>query len=301
MEIIGNTLDEVYVQAISRVINEGLEVNPRGLLVKEVQGLHIQVKKPWKHVITNKARKMDLRFAIGEFLWFINKSNNLNYMTFYNKRYKNFSDDGHTLHGAYGPRIFERSWTEAIEKLKSDVHSRQAVINIYDDSLDLKNETKDVPCTLTMQFMIRNNKLNLFVNMRSNDLIWGFPYDCFSFTMLQELMAKEIGVEIGTYHHFINSAHIYKRHFDVSKSIINDSSDSYGLNLNLKYINKSINAEKNLRTNFKYLDTSEKYMFPYFSEILNSELADRKADKNMFIKSSKSLSKDLSQLISWRN
>lgn len=301
MEIVGNTLDEVYVQAVSHIMDDGIEVDPRGLLVKEIQGLYIKVNKPWKHVITNSARKMDLRFAVGEFLWYIDKDSSLERMLFYNKRYKNFSDDGITLHGAYGPRIFKKSWIEAKEKLCSDIHSRQAVISIYDDNLDLKTQTKDVPCTLTMHFMIRNNKLHLFVNMRSNDFIWGFPYDTFSFTMFQELMAKEIGVKMGAYHHFINSAHIYKRHFELSKKIRNSLGESYGLNINLNYIKKSINAEKNLRKYTHYLNPSEKYIFPFFSEILNSEMSDRTANKKMFTKSVHSLPNVLLPLISWRN
>ncbi|NVY97174.1 thymidylate synthase [Lactobacillus sp. DCY120] len=301
MEIVGNTLDEVYVQAISNVMDNGVEVDPRGLLVKEIQGLHIKVNEPWKHVITNTGRNMDLRFAVGEFLWYLDKDNSLDRLLFYNKRYKNFSDDGSTLHGAYGPRIFRKSWAAAKRKLCSDIHSRQAVINIYDANIDLEKATKDVPCTLSMHFMIRNDKLQLFVNMRSNDLIWGFPYDTFSFTMFQELMAKEIGIKMGSYHHYINSAHIYKRHYEISQKIRKNLSESYGLNLELKYIDKSINAEYNLRKNRRYLNPSEKYLFPFFSEILNSELSDRTKDNKMFRNSVDSLPSRLSPLISWRN
>lgn len=301
MEIIGNTLDEVYVQAVSNIMDYGTEVDPRGLVVKEIQGLHIKVNEPWKHVITNNERKMDLRFAVGEFLWYLDKDDSLERMLFYNKRYKNFSDDGNSLHGAYGPRIFKTAWANAKNKLRSDTHSRQAVINIYDTNVDLKKATKDVPCTLSMHFMIRNNKLQLFVNMRSNDLIWGFPYDTFSFTMFQELMAKEIGVEMGSYHHYINSAHIYKRHFEISQKIRNSLGRSYGLNLELDYIDKSINAERELRKNMHYLNSSEKYIFPFFSEILNSELADRMKNREMFHKYVNSLPNELLPLISWRS
>jgi thymidylate synthase len=60
-----------------------------------------------------------------------------------------------------------------------------------------------------MQFIYRNDKLDALVFMRSNDIILGLPYDIFVFTMLQEMMAIELGIELGTYHHIVGSLHAY--------------------------------------------------------------------------------------------
>jgi thymidylate synthase len=46
--------------------------------------------------------------------------------------------------------------------------------------------------------------------MRSNDVFLGLPYDVFNFTMLQELMAVELGIELGSYIHFAASLHLYE-------------------------------------------------------------------------------------------
>ena len=94
--------------------------------------------------------------------------------------------------------------------LKADPNTRQAVIHIKDAS---NEQTKDLPCTLTLQFLIRGGKLNLIANMRSNDIWLGFPYDAFSFTCLQMKMAMELGVEVGFYIHMAGSMHLYKRNF----------------------------------------------------------------------------------------
>ena len=84
---------------------------------------------------------------------------------------------------------------------------------------------KDVPCTLTMHWFIRENKLHLIVNMRSNDIILGFTNDVFQFTMMQEAMMLRLretypDLELGNYYHNAGSMHIYDRHFEMAQSII---------------------------------------------------------------------------------
>jgi len=55
----------------------------------------------------------------------------------------------------------------------------------------------------------RENKLDMIVTMRSNDLLWGFSYDINQFAYIQKLLAMIIGVGIGNYIHHSNSLHIY--------------------------------------------------------------------------------------------
>ncbi|MNP18299.1 Thymidylate synthase [compost metagenome] len=55
--------------------------------------------------------------------------------------------------------------------------------------------------------------------MRSNDIYLGMPYDIFSFTMLQEMLALELNVELGSYTHMVGSLHIYEKHFNIFDSL----------------------------------------------------------------------------------
>jgi hypothetical protein len=112
-------------------------------------------------------------------------------------------------------------WDYVKEELRKDPDSRRAVIHIRtpDDSL---HAVKDVPCTLALQFFIREGKLHLHVNMRSSDIILGIAYDVPAFTMMQEVMANELGVDLGEYVHTSNSLHCYERDFDMLDAIAND-------------------------------------------------------------------------------
>jgi thymidylate synthase len=163
-------------------------------------------------------------------------SNSTEWISRYAPFWKDISDDGKTANSAYGARIFKlhpriadgglNQWDYVKSELKRDPDSRRAVIHIRtpDDSL---HAVKDVPCTLALQFFIRESKLHLHVNMRSSDIILGIAYDVPAFTTMQEILANELNVELGEYVHTSNSLHCYERDFEMLDKIAR-SSDNLG-------------------------------------------------------------------------
>ena len=94
-----------------------------------------------------------------------------------------------------------------------------------DPDLAFNLSAKDVACTTSIQFLLRSNQLHAIVTMRSNDAIWGLPYDVFLFSMLQELFAAQIGVQLGNYYHFAASLHLYKKHMSLAEDILTVADD----------------------------------------------------------------------------
>lgn len=211
--ISGETVNEVWEKLYSILSSQGVEENSRdGEVCGELINPVIVVRDPSRNVVTSPIRNMPIRYAIGELLWYLSGSNRVSDIIPFSNAWGNLTDDGETLNSAYGYRIFEKfgfdQWEHVKSLLKADPNTRQAVIHIKDAS---NEQTKDLPCTLTLQFLIRGGKLNLIANMRSNDVWLGFPYDAFSFTCLQMKMAMELGVEVGLYIHMAGSMHLYKR------------------------------------------------------------------------------------------
>jgi thymidylate synthase len=62
-----------------------------------------------------------------------------------------------------------------------------------------------------LQFLIRQQRLQMITYMRSNDAFLGLPHDIFAFTMLQEIIARTLGCDLGTYKHAVGSLHLYER------------------------------------------------------------------------------------------
>lgn len=220
--MIFNNVNEAFIYYV-RKLKHAPESSPRGMKIKECIGESFTVLEPRSRITNNTIRQMSLSFAFGEFCWYLRGSDRLNIMEYYSKIYPQFSDDKVTVNGAYGKRIFGgkcSQWEQIKTLLKKDPDSRQAVISIHQPS-DLFSSSKDIPCTCVIQFFIRDGKLNAVTYMRSNDIFLGMPYDIFSFTMLQEMLALELNVQLGTYTHMVGSLHIYEEHFGVFDKLKN--------------------------------------------------------------------------------
>jgi thymidylate synthase len=197
----------------------------RNLNTKEIYPVCIELTNIRKRCTTLQQRKWNLIFGIGEFAWHARGSNRLKDIEYYSRNWVNVSENGLTIReSCYGNKIFGESqnWQKLLDELRNDRGSRRAVINLYDSRNTLGQNLNDVACTLSLQFLIRNNKLDLVVTMRSNDIIWGLPNDIFFFTILQEYLALILGVEPGKYYHQVASMHIYSRHFFLMDKILSN-------------------------------------------------------------------------------
>jgi len=70
--------------------------------------------------------------------------------------------------------------------------------------------------------MIRDDRLIMVTSMRSNDVFIGLPYDVFAFTMIQEILARTLGVEVGPYKHVVGSLHLYDKDKKIAKQYVNE-------------------------------------------------------------------------------
>lgn len=223
MYIESESYAQVYKMMRDKLLYESKIVNPRRYATKELQNVMITIMNPRKRLAYHKDRKYNLFFNIAELFSIIGNINLVKFLTYFNKNVAQFSDNGINFYGAYGPRL-NNQWANMITKLINDKDTRQAIVTIYDGKMDLSQKTKDVPCTLNLHFTIRDNKLNLTTFTRSNDLFWGFQYDLFNFTMIQEMIYNELKLHIknlglGMYTHVVTSLHVYERHFELLKTI----------------------------------------------------------------------------------
>ena len=221
--IFGN-VNEAFIHYLSE-LKYAAESKPRGMKIKECLGVSFTIQNPRDRITSNSVRKVSMPFAAGEFLWYLRGSDRLDIIEYYSKIYPNFSDDNTSVNGAYGKRIFDKEasqWEQVKKILSNDPDSRQAVISIYQPR-DLFISSRDIPCTCVLQYFIRDGKLNAITYMRSNDIYLGMPYDIFSFTMLQEMLAVELNVELGTYTHMVGSLHIYEKNFDLFENIARET------------------------------------------------------------------------------
>jgi thymidylate synthase len=154
-------------------------------------------------------------------------------LAYYAPRWRAFTEDGRTVHGScYGQRIFGRGpagssrWDALLSLLREDPASRRAVIDLSGEGT-LSPTAVDVSCTSTIQVLVRNGLIHLIVQMRSNDAVWGLPYDVFLFTMIQEMLACTLGLEVGTYIHGTGSLHLYERHLGLARRVLGEEAPPF--------------------------------------------------------------------------
>ena len=219
----GPTLDDVMRWTYKKILGEGEQIYPRKGPAKEVTGVVLEISNPLARVSRTETRGRPFS-CLGELCWYLSKTNKLDFIEYYVREYRNYAD-GDEIFGGYGPRLFSwknvNQFDRVVHLLKEKRDSRQAVIQLF-DALDLVGDYKDVPCTCTLQFMVRQGQLHLLAHMRSNDAFLGLPHDIFCFTMLQEIMAKTLGVQLGMYKHMVGSLHIYDKDRDNARLFLNE-------------------------------------------------------------------------------
>jgi len=168
---------------------------------------------PTRRVIFSPLRDANPFFHLMEALWMLAGKNDLAFPILFNKRFKEYSDDGKVLAGAYGFRwrkYFGRDQLELIIKeLKANPESRRAVLTMWSPN-DLGGTGRDLPCNTQIFFDCRHGALNMTVTNRSNDALWGaFGANAVHFSVLLEYLAAAIGQPVGVYRQFSNNLHLY--------------------------------------------------------------------------------------------
>lgn len=208
-----DSLDDLLAKVYRQILSRGTLIDPTKGSAHEIYGVLLRLSAPRLRLSRTESRGL-LFSCLGELVWMLAGSNALNFIEHYIGAYRDLSDDGRTVHGAYGPRMFGKhpnnQLARVIASLKNKPDSRQAVVQLF-DRRDVLAYHKDIPCTCTMQFVLRARRLHMLTFMRSNDAWLGLPHDIFAFTMIQELVARSLGVELGEYRHSVGSLHLYDR------------------------------------------------------------------------------------------
>lgn len=210
------TATEAWLQALNDIWNHGDRVEPRGMPTLEIQ--HRTVSTSMQFPVINFApRKLSYQFMAAEAYWILSGDDRVSTIAPYNKHISQFSDNGETFDGAYGPKIVDQL-EYIVNTLDQDEDTRQATLTIWREN---PGPSKDIPCTVALDFKIRNGMINVHAFMRSSDVWLGLPYDLFNFSMIgarvcglvnhRRRVRGEPELTLGTLYLTAASSHMYKR------------------------------------------------------------------------------------------
>ena len=191
-------------------------ISKHGLIFADTRDLFnvgFTIHRPNYNIISDEKREWNLDYAKAEWDWYLSGDKNISKLgDIYGKVppiWKRMADEKGNVNSNYGYQWKRNDQIGyVIDLLKREKHTRQACISIYDGKEHDKFST-DTPCTYAVQFTNVDNRLNMCVTMRSNDLWYGFCNDQYQFSKLLELVCKETGLDMGSYYHFAHNLHIY--------------------------------------------------------------------------------------------
>ena len=240
--ISGETLNDLTVNIMREVMNGDISESRNGQ-VHYLNNALLELTNPRSRHVALDGRKNNIFATIAETFWVMAGDKDLDpYMSFFLPRAKDFSDNGEDWRGAYGPRIYANEQVQGVIEIfnKEGLDTRRAVISIYDSMLDsprgLKeiyklDSSKDIPCNNMLHLYVRDGKLNCNAFSRSGDVVWGVTnINIFEWTFLMEYIAQEIGVDVGTYSHFVTNIHIYDFTKDQVENVLSAGDQPKGLN-----------------------------------------------------------------------
>lgn len=207
MEIESASGSVAYLELLNFIFSRGEPAAPRGQPTHELLDVQVIITDPEDVHVLKTSRRHSTSITATEAVHLIAGISSLQQLDDASGgRFHQFADGGR-LRGAYGPRAYCQL-ERVVQSLSEDSDSRQAIVSIWNGT-EMAASSRDVPCTLSLQFFIRDGKLRMRTSMRSNDVFLGLPIDWEVFAALQKTVAAVLGIPPGTYTHAIGSLHLY--------------------------------------------------------------------------------------------
>ena len=242
------TLSKVFKDTINDIENNEQESSPRGLKVKENLLATLPIN-PLYPIANFSDRTFNWKYFAGELAWYLKKDRDIEYINNFSSFWKNITNPGtNEINSNYGSLVLNEQLEWVIESLIKDKNSRQAIAFFNRPQFQFEGN-KDFVCTMYANFFIRNNKLHMKIQMRSNDIFYGLTFDAPFFSFLHQTVYQAVWkervlngeddiLELGTYYHCADNIHFYERHFELADKIksADNKFEEYSLKLRKTFI-----------------------------------------------------------------
>lgn len=171
-------------------------------------------------------RKTAFKNCLDEILWIWQKKSN-NVHDLHSHIWDSWADETGSIGKAYGYQLGKKSIypegefdqvDRVLYDLKHNPNSRRIMTNIY--NFDDLHEMHLYPCAYSMTFNVSGDTLNGILNQRSNDMLTANNWNVLQYSLLLMMFAQVSGLKPGTLIHVISDAHLYDRHIDLVKEIM---------------------------------------------------------------------------------
>lgn len=212
-----------YLDLVTEVRDRGATKDSRVGFTREIRDFMFTLSPDAMDLPLGVGRKVSTALAAAEAIQLCAGYGMPDLTEAVSKQVANFVRDANgEVHGNYGSRV-DTQIGDVVNKLRAHHRDRQAVIQIWDKTLDSRHRDpmpKDIPCTLTITFGVdTHGAVTMSVTMRSSDVWLGIPYDVFQFRQLHKTVSRLLGRSPGEYCHHSVSMHLYDKDLDRSRQL----------------------------------------------------------------------------------
>lgn len=233
--------NDIYRSLLRGVSENGDNYSSRGMPVRKIGPVTIIFLNPRERFLTCPGRLIHPYFQVLESIWILGGKGNLAFISYYLKNMEKYADNREEFHAPYGVRM--RKWGcyrdqalpsgvrdqffDCFSYLRTEPDTRHAVMTFWNPKYDnWQVKTNDRPCNITFQFLIEEEKLNLYIFNRSNDVNWGlFNTNVVQFSVILETMALLLGIPVGRQIHMITNLHVYDYQNEITKRVLDSEYD----------------------------------------------------------------------------
>ncbi len=220
---------QVYLDLVRKVLDEGVRKPSRtGVDTLSCFAASYQVDLAAGFPLLT-TKKMHWDSVLRELLWYLSGENHIRNLREHTKIWDAWADEDGNLDTAYGyywrhfpsaSRDEQGRWQveeidqirHIIDTLKRDPWSRRLVVSAWEPGNAIKSKLP--PCHYTYAFHVADGKLNCHLSQRSGDIALGIPFNMAAYATLTQMIAQEVGLELGRFAHTIIDAHIYTASID---------------------------------------------------------------------------------------
>ena len=214
---------------LATILRGASEIGSRNGMTREIHPIAYTINDYRNYFLNVSGRVINFPMVLAELIWIMTGSN-ADWIIKYNKQLENYADNRGgqlTFNAAYGKRARKAfnidQIKDVIRNFQADLNTRQAGIiyrhPMYDSA---GSHTKDRACNIASMFLVRDMKLDITQIVRSQDFIWGLPYNLIQFGYITQYIAEQVGIEVGQYHSMVNSLHVYEQHWPELGVIVTD-------------------------------------------------------------------------------
>jgi len=169
-------------------------------------------------------KKMHWNSLLREVLWYLSGENHIRNLRKHTKIWDSWADENGNLESAYGyywrhfPSAQKNKYGKwqikevdqikyVLDEIGKNPNSRRLVVTAWEPGN--ATTSKLPPCHYSFVFNVQNDKLNCHLTQRSGDIALGIPFNLAAYSLLTQVIAKQVGLGFGEFAHTIVDAHIY--------------------------------------------------------------------------------------------